>query len=651
MNNRFFKWISLWYLLGSLAACNTTQRLTSELLCHQKNANERYLCFKPHVTQQYDQYNMPTGLFYTSWTQCHQLTACEIENMVGNKCFVKVSDLDETTILKGDIRYMASTALLDLDKFYNENKAYKVKSEEAILGNSAGYEGDRELQRQWFEAARKKSLLGYEDLTRPCVPKEQIFKNSKDEWYEIARDSKYGCGTENLRSSGVCTESEVFQELCASGMEDYKYPVDCISGYDVINGLPGREVYLKARICSYDPTKEYTLQLTHENIYTGQKTDIGGPIRIGYNANFTHIKKREPASKPDSPTTAVFTIQVFVSHPTHVPGDSKTATIKAFLKEKGASASLAVGHIEVADFYEYNGTKYKKREFNIYVASNPQAASSDIRTYSAHYGNFEKYFQKAYTDEAHVVGNFRTINLPDYLIDAAGNAVLLEQDFKFVSDTVDFFIRWNNAVHQWRRRCLQYFYLNKNNQTSGTLLRDLIPLYKRQRPYDNTAILSVVKTNKFYSYELGSNILKDVSFDFLFEQKSKTYYQLNLEYFTSGLQGEENSFVFGLTNGDQDPGKYTPMSIIFLDPIHARYSSTATQTAIKVGLHELAHAWNFRGLLGPAEHPCDKHNGYVYGEGARRCMFQCPHNPESLYNMSFSKGIVQRLLKVMAITF
>jgi len=651
MNNRFFQWLSLGCLLGCLVACNTAQRLTSELLCHQKNANERYLCFKPYVTQRYDQYNMPTGVFQTSWTECPQLTACEIEKMLGNKCFVKVDDLDETTILKGHIRYSQSTALLDLDKFYAENKVYKVKAEEVILGNGLDYEGDRELQRQWFEAARKKSLLGYEDLTRPCVPKEQIFKNSKDEWYEIARDSKYGCGTENLRTAGVCTESEVFQELCASGMEDYKYPVDCISGYDVINGLPGREVYLKARICSYDPTKEYTLQLTHENIYTGQKTDIGGPIRIGYNANFTHIKKREPASKPDSPTTAVFTIQVFVSHPTHVPGDSKTATIKAFLKEKGASASLAVGHIEVADFYEYNGTKYKKREFNIYVASNPQAASSDIRTYSAHYGNFEKYFQKAYTDEAHVVGNFRTINLPDYLIDAAGNAVLLEQDFKFVSDTVDFFIRWNNAVHQWRRRCLQYFYLSKNNQLAGTTLGGLLELYRKRRPYDNTAILSIVKTNKLYSYESGSNILKDVSFDFLFEQKSKTYYQLNLEYFTSGLQGEENSFVFGLTNGELQEDVFVPMSIIFLDPIHARYSSTATQTAIKVGLHELAHAWNFRGMIGSTGRPCDKHNEYVYGEGARRCMFQCPHNPESLYNMSFSKGIVQRLLKVMAITF
>jgi len=649
--NRFFKWLSFWYLLGCLAACNTTQRLTSELLCHQKNANERYLCFKPLVTQRYDQYNMPTGVFQTSWTECPQLTACEIEKMVGNKCFVKVDDLDETAILKGHIRYSQSTALLDLDKFYNENKAYKVKSEEAILGNGAGYEGDRELQRQWFEAARKKSLLGYDDLTRPCVPKEQIFKNSKDEWYEIARDSKYGCGTENLRTAGVCTESEVFQELCTSGMEDFKYPVDCLSGYDVINGLPGREVYLKARICSYDPAKEYTLQLTHENIYTGKKTDIGGPVRIGYNANFTHIKKREPASRPDSPTTAVFTIQVFVNHPTHVPGDSKTATIKAFLKEKGASASLAVGHIEVADFYEYNGTKYKKREFNIYVASNPQAASSDIRTYSTHYGNFEKYFQKAYTDEAHVVGNFRTIYLPDYLIDAAGNAVLLEQDFRFVSDTVDFFIRWNNAVHQWRRRCLQYFYLSKNNQLAGTTLGSLLELYRKRRSYDNTAILSVVKTNKLYSYESGSNILKDVSFDFLFEQKSKTYYQLNLEYFTSGLQGEENSFVFGLTNGELQEDVFVPMSIIFLDPIHARYGSTATQTAIKVGLHELAHAWNFRGMIGSTGRPCDKHNEYVYGEGARRCMFQCPHNPESLYNMSFSKGIVQRLLKVMAITF
>lgn len=635
------------YLYCCLIACNTTQRLTSELLCHQKNANERYLCFKPLVTQRYDQYGLPTGLFQASWTECPQLTACEIEKMVGNKCFVKVDDLDETAILKGHIRYSQSTALLDLDKFYNENKAYKVKSEEAILGNGAGYEGDRELQRQWFEAARKKSLLGYDDLTRPCVPKEQIFKNSKDEWYEIARDSKYGCGTENLRTSGVCTESEVFQEFCASGLEEFRYPVDCESGYDVIKGLPGREVYLKVRICNYDPSKEYDLQLTYRNLTTGETKNVGSPIRLGYNANFTHIKKKEPASKPDEPTTAIFTVQAFVNHPSHVPGSLKTATINVELKEKGASSSLATGHIEVKNFYEYNGKKYTKRVFNIYIAKNLQAASSDISTYSTYYGNFEKYFQKAYTDEAHVVGNFKTVSFPTYLIDNDGNAVLLEADFV----GPNFFMMWNNAVHQWRRRCLQYFYYSKNNQLVGKDLEYFVNLPERWHPYDNTALFSIIKTNKLYRFNDRTKQLSDISYLFIFEEDSKTYYQLNQEYFAPGLQGEENSFVFGLTNGDQRSDVFIPMSIVFLDPIHARYSSTATQTAIKVGLHELAHAWNFRGIMGSSESACDKHNDYIYGEGAKRCMFQCPHTPESLYDMSFSKGIVQRLLNIMAITY
>ena len=358
--NRFFQWFSLLYLLVCLLSCNTAQKITSEVLCHQKSKSERYLCFKPIVMQQYDQYGMPTGLFYTNWIQCERLTACEIENMVGDKCFVKVDDLDETAILKGDIRYMESTALLDLDKFYLENKVFKVKSREVILGNGMDYAGDSELQRQWYEAARKKSLLGYEDLSRPCVPKEQIYNKHKNEWYEIARDSKYGCGTENLRTTSVCLESEVFQEFCASGLEDFKYPVDCESGYDVIKGLPGREVYLKVRICNYDPSKEYDLQLTYRNLSTGETKNVGSPIRLGYNTNFTHIKKKEPASKPEEPTSVIFTVQAFVNHPSHVPGSLKTATINVELKEKGASSSLATGHIEVKNFFEYNGKKYTK---------------------------------------------------------------------------------------------------------------------------------------------------------------------------------------------------------------------------------------------------------------------------------------------------
>jgi hypothetical protein len=326
-------------------------------------------------------------------------------------------------------------------------------------------------------------------------------------------------------------------------------------------------------------------------------------------------------------------------------------------------AALAEYRFKVQNYYNYTDNSgyssvtknYFKREMNIYLCKNA-SPSTNLYAYSYKGITFKDYFLKEFTERAHIVPKYYEINVPDFLIDANGYAVLDKRDYEMGGTFND---GWNEALSMWRLRLMYYAHLYKTKGAgymASVTYDDLRRHAENENnavPYNNSVNFAAVNTGKLFEINPNGTIADYSLIAEWYEPDGiqYSYDALYKMYMVPKNMDESASFPMGITRAHGDNKYFNPTSVVLLDNIAVNHSTTLTATAIKVGLHELVHAWNAVGAMGKDGTYCDKHNTYNSGENMTHCMFKCPHDSEAIKNMAFSERLIQRLMNVFTVTF
>jgi hypothetical protein len=488
----------------------------------------------------------------------------------------------------------------------------------------------------------------------------------------------------NLSASGgriTETSSYVVVENCKN-----QYYMDTQNTLDQKFEAAYRVIYIKFVIQDYDPTKNYALYIDEQSTRVFQ-TRIAYPIEQNRD-----IKYIEPPVKPNQITPIKGTIQahLYLKATDLLTEITKTytVTIKTFTNDINVPNSnvpnLTPSTFELSNRYFRNGVNYQTRVMNITLYGNSGTTfESNISGYSANAETFETTFKNVWTSSyIHLYPNYLPNNytpppnlqigqqpnlvpkntaLPNYLIDASGYGVLLEED---VTEAVNVGKVTDKDVFEYVVKIfsgrLQSYHNHNiiNSLSEVNTLKGVIDGTNNQPAYNNTIGLVVINGFKIYDRTL----VDKTSTKKLPSGSTITAYQSNIN----------SSIEYGFTYGATDPTIYNPFCVVNRGSVarHITNVSDINGFLIAVAMHEMAHAWYWTGATDRTiSDNMQSHAAHVTGVNQKTClMLSAPlgytdatafpfasdrlkYLNDKRASMQFSEGVQDKLANVLAVSY
>ncbi len=370
---------------------------------------------------------------------------------------------------------------------------------------------------------------------------------------------------------------------------------------------------------------------------------------------------------------------------------------KAYLIPEGTHCTITC-----SNSYSNNGDEYQKRDLNVICFKNAgenggvqtTPFSSDVRTYQYKNKAFQKYFETTFGDQIHC----RTENslttaftLPENVVDADGDAVLLFTDFNTNGNVIEFpkytsqeFI--DGPLNGWYVRLLNAVRIGLDE---GEWEPELDDLKKDEEgnvgvgvsaPYENRIATLVVKGFKIYDDNLNLNSNNSHFQDFLIGQDAgsnegmSVYGNLPISHTAINITTPDVSMT-----DEEIAENYTPVCVAFsgkmLNLYTGYYPDKATDyvngDVIASLLHEMGIGWYAYGSCDYADLSTNyvaAINAYVYDQSATvasTCLMRdwatvnlqtyagkrVGRLDDGNGNFRFSSGVTQRLLNVLSATY
>ncbi len=358
--------------------------------------------------------------------------------------------------------------------------------------------------------------------------------------------------------------------------------------------------------------------------------------------------------------------------------------------------------ITCSNSYSNNDDDYQMRDLNVICFKNAGEEggiqttpfSSDIRTYQYKNKAFQKYVETSFGDQVHC----RTENslttaftLPENVVDADGDAVLLFNDFEKTGNIIEFSTYTSQAfidgpLNSWYVRLLNAVRIGLDEEEWDPELEDLKKDEEGNEgvgvsaEYDNRIATLVVKGFKIYDDNLTLNSNNSHFQDFLIGKDPGATTEISVY---DNLQISHTAISITTPNvsitDEEIAENYTPVCVAFsgkmLDLYTGYYPNKAADyvngDVIASMLHEMGIGWYAYGSCDYADLSINylaAINAYVYDQSATMagtCLMRdwATTNPEVYAgnrkgrldygngDFRFSSGVTQRLLNVLSATY
>lgn len=470
---------------------------------------------------------------------------------------------------------------------------------------------------------------------------------------------------------------------------DFTYYIDTKNNLDQQGLVGSRKVMVGFEIPDYKRDLKYGLYITDP----ADANKVIFSYQLGYYQGNTAIINKVPDKEPRSGSfTGTLEATVYMNSPALSSSLDKTydITIKNFTTSLASPGAVVAGidpmTLNLKNRYLFNGTPYKERVMSVRLFGNSGAGfKSNIKDYSATtsvgFRTFAQAFEDVWkTSDVHLLPNYQPSTytpsvsgtgvpdavpdntvLPNYLIDANGNAVLLERDFleavlwgEFDTDAK----AYSFVMKEWARRIRRYndYIVTNRLAEVNTLAKLLDQMDHNEEPYHNSFPALVFDNIKVYDVALN-DITQDAS-----------VYMPSGVSITAYRTATTSQIFSGVTFASQSAEGYKPIVLVDESTVAKNLPNNATIVpgkCITTMMHEMGHAWHSTAMT--SADTWAGHEAYCKGKGDLYCLMKSvpkgktetnlPTTTEletflqrQVMQMQFCTGHQQRLANVLATT-